>query len=144
MLILKKPQNLTTTSSSSQAGQEVEPGHFSIYYLLCGGVCVGSKGSTRAARSQGENNSNFLHTQIAGKFFVMNQSLSFSLSPPLSRSLSYVFFIFSPAIYSISTFLVLHQVMFFFTYIFLIFFFILPHFCEYVHLLSWFLFRPAF
>ncbi len=57
----------------------------------------------------------FLHTQIAGKFFVMNQSLSFSLSPPppLSPSLSYVLFIISPAIYCISTLLVLSYLHFF-------------------------------
>jgi hypothetical protein len=83
----KKTTKFSTTSFSSQSGQEVEPGHFSIYYLLCGGVCVwGVRGQPGPHGAREKITVIFLHTQIAGKFFVMNQSLSFSLSLPFPFS----------------------------------------------------------
>ncbi len=62
----------------------------------CVCVCVGSKGQPELHRPGEKITVIFLHTQIAGKFFVMNQSLSFS---PFSLFPCPLLFLFSPFLF---------------------------------------------
>jgi hypothetical protein len=112
----KKPQNFQQHFFPANPGRRLSRA-ISLSTTFSVVVCVwGVRGQPEPHGAREKITVIFLHTQIAGKFFVMNQSLSFSLSPPLSPSLSYVFFIISPATYIYS--FCLAQSFFFLAYTF--------------------------
>ncbi len=68
----------------------------------------------------------FLHTQIAGKFFVMNQSLSFSLPPSFSFSFVCILYYLSSQILYLNSFCLAPSYFLSYLLIFTFFFFMLP------------------
>jgi hypothetical protein len=81
MLVITKTSKFTITSFPANSGRRLSR-VISLSTTFSVVVCVwGVRGQPGPHGAREKIIVIFLHTQIAGKFFVMNQSLSFSLSP---------------------------------------------------------------